>query len=135
MRGKYLRRFGGFLLAALLVPGIVAVLSSSTAQAQRRVVIVRTYRPFYRPFYRDPFWDSYGRFDRYNYYSQYVFGNSERALDQGYHDGLKTGEGDVKHQRSYNPERSHYYHDAGFGNFAEVYRTGFSRGYADGYRS
>ena len=25
-------------------------------------------------------------------------------------------------------------HDAGFGNFAEVYRSGFSRGYQDGYR-
>jgi len=135
MKGKYLPKLGGFLLAALLVPGVVTALSSTTAQAQRRVVIVRTYRPYYRPFYRDPLWDPYGRFGRYNYYSEYVFSSSDRAFEQGYHDGKKTGEGDVKHQRSYNPERSHYFHDAGFGNFAEVYRNGFSRGYADGYRA
>lgn len=34
--------------------------------------------------------------------------------------------------KSFNPKRSHYYHDAGFGNFAEVYRSG-SRGYQEGY--
>ena len=38
-------------------------------------------------------------------------------------------------RRSYNPERSHYYHDAGFGYFAEAYREGFVRGDAEGYRS
>ena len=56
MRGKYLRKFGGLILATLLLPGVVALLSSTTAQAQRRVVIVRTYRPYYRPYYYDPFW-------------------------------------------------------------------------------
>ena len=39
MRGKYLRKLGGFILAALMLPGVV-MLSSGTAQAQRRVVIV-----------------------------------------------------------------------------------------------
>src|SRR5712691_9496311 len=133
MKGKYLRRIGGFILAALLIPGI-AIVSNSTAQAQRgrRVVIVR---PVYRPFYWDPFWDPYWGFSRYNYYSQYVFSSSEKAFTQGYHDGLKTGEGDAKHHRSYDPERSHYFHDAGFGNYAEAYREGFARGYADGYRA
>ena len=58
MKGKYLRRFLGFIVAALLLPGVVTLLSSSTAEAQRRVVIVRTYRPFYRP------WGwGYNRFD------------------------------------------------------------------------
>jgi hypothetical protein len=134
MRGKYLRRFGGFILAALLLPGVVTLFSTTTAQAQRRVVIVRTYRPFYRPYYyRDPFWSPW--YYRNNYYNEYVFSSSERAVNQGYHDGLKTGEGDAKHNRSYNPERSHYFQDAGFGNFASAYREGFSRGYADGFRS
>ena len=129
MRGKYLRRIGGVILATLLLPGI-AFVSSSTAQAQgrRRVVIIRPYRPWH---YRDPFW----RFDRYNRYSYYVFSNSEKAFNRGYKDGFKTGEGDAKNRRSYDPERSHYFQEAGFGNFGEVYRSGFLRGYADGYRS
>ena len=132
MRGKYLRKLGGFILAALLLPGVVTLFSSVNAQAQRRVVVVRTYRPFYGPWgYRDPFW----RYNRYNYYSQYVFSSSERAFNQGYHDGLKTGEGDMHHRRSYDPERSHYFQEAGFGNFAEAYRNGFARGYADGFRA
>ena len=134
MRGKYLRRFAGFLLAALLLPGVITLLSSTTAQAQRRVVIVRTYRPFYRPFYRDPFWNPYW-YDRSSYYNEYVFSSSDRAANQGYHDGLKTGQSDVEHRRSYDPERSHYFHDAGFGNYASAYREGFARGYSDGFRS
>ena len=134
MRGKYLRKFGGLILATLLLPGAVAFLSSTTAQAQRRVVIVRTYRPYYRPYYYDPFYDPY-RFNRFNYYNQYVFSSSDRAVNQGYHDGLKTGQGDAEHNRSYNPERSHYFQEAGFGNFAGAYREGFARGYADGYRT
>ncbi len=134
MRGKYLRRFGSFLLAALLLPGVITLLSSTIAQAQRRVVIVRTYRPFYRPFYRDPFWDPYW-YDRSSYYNEYVFSSSNRAANQGYHDGLKTGQSDVEHRRSYDPERSHYFHDAGFGNYASAYREGFARGYSDGFRS
>ncbi len=134
MRGKYLRRFAGFLLAALLLPGVITLLSSTTTQAQRRVVIVRTYRPFYRPFYRDPFWDPYS-YDRSRYYNEYVFSSSDRAANQGYHDGLKTGQSDVEHRRSYDPERSHYFHDAGFGNYASAYREGFARGYSDGFRS
>jgi hypothetical protein len=64
-----------------------------------------------------------------------VFGDSVAADSQGYHDGLKTGEEDAHHGRSYDPERSHYFKDAGFGNFAEVYREGFERGYSAGFRS
>ena len=133
MRGKYLRRFAGFLLAALLLPGVITLLSSTTTRAQRRVVIVRTYRPFYRPFYRDPFWSP--SYDRYSNYNEYVFSSSDRAANQGYHDGLKTGQSDAEHRRSYDPERSHYFHDAGFGNYASAYREGFARGYSDGFRS
>jgi len=132
MKGKYLRKFGSIVLAALLLPAAVALLSSTSAQAQRRVVVVRTYRPFYRPWgYRrwnyDPYFDSR--------YGHYVFKSSESAYSEGYHDGLKTGEGDAKHRRSYDPQRSHYFQEAGFGNFGEVYRSGFARGYADGFRS
>ena len=136
----------------------IAFVSSSTVQAQgrRRGVIVRPY-PYriYRRF--DAFgYDRWG-FDRWGYdrfgrdrwgnqrgydpwspygsqYRQYVFRDSEAAVNQAYKDGFKTGKDDGKKAKSFNPQRSHYYHDAGFGNFAEVYRSGFSRGYQDGYR-
>ena len=136
MKGKYLRKLGSIVLVALLLPAAVALLSSTSAQAQRRVVIVRTYRPFYRPWgwgYRR--WDYDPYFDYYSRYGHYIFKSSESASSEGYHDGLKTGEGDAKHRRSYDPQRSHYFQEAGFGNFGEVYRSGFARGYADGFRS
>ena len=138
MRGRYLRRFGAIILTVLILPGVVSLLSSTTTQAQRRQVIV-VRRPIYRPIYRPWGWrrplgyDPY--FDYYSRYGQYVFKSSDGAYNQGYHDGLKTGEGDVKHRRSYDPQRSHYFQEAGFGNFGEVYRSGFLRGYADGFRS
>ena len=125
------------MLAALILPGLGALPGTSTAQAQRRIIVVRRpiYRPFYRPWgWRDPFgYDPY--FDYYNRYSQYVFRNSDAAYGQGFHDGSKTGQGDVKHSRTYDPQRSHYYQEAGFGNFGEVYRSGFMHGYASVYRS
>jgi hypothetical protein len=133
---KYLRKFGGLFLAFILLPGAVMFLSSTNAEAQRRgrVIIVRpTYRRFYNPWwgwgYRDPYFDYYGR------YGHYVFDNSDNAFNEGYHDGLKTGQGDAKHRRTFDPQRSHYFEEAGFGNFGEVYRNGFLRGYADGFRS
>ena len=137
MKGKYLRKLGGFVLAVLLLPGVVALLSSTVTQAQRRIVVMR--RPIYRPFYRPWGWrrplgyDPY--FDYYSRYGHYIFKSSEAAGNEGYHDGLKTGQGDAKNRRSYDPQRSHYFQEAGFGNFGEVYRQGFVRGYADGYRS
>jgi len=136
MKGKYLRRIGGLILATLMLAGI-AFVSPSSVQAQgrhRQIVIVRPYPyRFYSPFgFRrwgyDP-WSPYG-----SYYSQYVFDNADSAANQGYRDGYKTGKDDGKKDKSFNPQRSHYYHDSGFGNYAEVYRSGFSRGYDEGYR-
>jgi hypothetical protein len=128
-----MRRIGGFMLAALLLAG-VGVASGTSAQAQRRyarrVIIVRPYRPF-RPFGYPYGW--YGPYGFYNQYNQYVFSNSEAADNQGYHDGFKTGSEDGRKHKSYDPERSHYFHDAGFGNYAGAFREGFSRGYRDGY--
>jgi ribosome modulation factor len=143
MKGKYLRKIGGLALSVLMLFGI-AFLSSSEAQAQRRrrIVIVRPY-PYriYRPFgfgYRNWWGYPYGwGYDPWGYnfrYSHYVFDDSERAGNQGYKDGFKTGQDDGKKDKSYDPQRSHYFKEAGFGNFAEVYRSAFSRGYQDGYR-
>jgi len=146
MRGKYLRRIGGFVLAGLMLTGIAFMSSSNvSAQGRRRIIVrpnpYRIHRSFgfgYRSRWGYPYgynrwgydpWSPYG-----NYYSQYVFENSDSAVNQGYKDGFKTGKDDGKKSKSFNPQRSHYYHDSGFGNFAEVYRSGFSRGYQDGFR-
>ena len=134
MMRKYFRKFGGIVLSALLLPGIIVAFSSTTASAQRgRVIIVR--RPIYRPFWGWRRWDYDPYFDYYSRYGHYVFNNAEKASRQGYDDGLKTGEGDARHRRTYDPQRSHYYQEAGFGNFGEVYRSGFLRGYDNGFRS
>ena len=131
MRGKYSSGFCRLILAALLLAAPCTLLSSTPVQAQRRVVVVRTYRPWwgYRRFGYDPYFDYYSR------YGQYVFSSSDAAYSRGYKEGVKTGAGDAKHRRSYDPQRSHYFEEAGFGNFGEVYRSGFARGYADGFRS
>lgn len=146
MKGKYLRKIGSFVLAILMLSGIAFVAASDVqAQGRRRVIVrpnpYRIHRPFgfrYRSWWGYP----YG-YDRWGYdpwspygmrYRRYVFDNSDKAVNQGYKDGFKTGKDDGKKAKSYNPERSHYYHDSGFGNFAEVYRSGFSRGYQEGYR-
>ncbi len=155
MKGKYLRRIGGLALSALMLFGI-AFVSSTKVQAQqqhqqqqqrragRRVVIVRPYYRTYRPFgwgYRNYWGYPYGYgwgYDPWSYnfrYSHYVFDDSEEATRQAHKDGFKTGKDDGKKDKSYNPQRSHYFKEAGFGNFAEVYRSAFSRGYEEGYRA
>ena len=144
MKGKYLRRVGGLILTALLLTGI-AFISPSDVQAQgrRRVVIVqpipyRIYRPFRfgRSYWGYPYGWGYSPWGPYgSYYSHYVFDNGEDAVNQAYKDCFKTGRDDGKKAKSFSPERSHYFKEAGFGNFAEAYRTGFSRGYHEGYRA
>ena len=142
MKGKYLRRIGGLALSALMLFGI-AFVSTSEVQAQtkarRRIVIVRPiYRPFgwgYRNWWGYPYGWGYDPWSHYGFrYSHYVFDNSEEAVEQAHKDGFKTGKDDGKKDKSYNPQRSHYFKEAGFGNFAEVYRSAFSRGYDEGYR-
>jgi hypothetical protein len=131
-RKNLLRRIGGFVLGASLVFG-VATMSSSAVQAQRGFHGGFRSRVFIGP----RFWYGYpyGYYGYpYGYYSQYVFSSSEAADTRGYQDGLKTGSNDARRGQSYDPERSHYFKDAGFGNFAEDYREGFSDGYSDGFR-
>jgi len=140
MKGKYLRRIGGLILTAVLLTGVAFVSPSDVqAQGRRRVIIVRPIRPFgFRHYWGYPYGWGYGPYGPWgpygSYYGRYVFDNSEEALNQAYTDGYKTGRDDGKKAKSYSPERSHYFKESGFGNFAESYRTGFSRGYQDGYR-
>ena len=136
-RKNFLRRFGGLLLAAVLLPGML-MLSGTTAQARgrwhggRTVVIAPRIGVGYRRGWYGPGWNGY--YYR-NGYSEFVFANSAAAESQGYHDGLQTGSADAKSGKSNDPERSHYFQDAGFGNFAEAYRQGFLDGYSNGFRS
>lgn len=133
MKRNNLHKIAIFILMVLLIPGVMSF-SSTTAQAQHRaVVVVRPFPRFHRGFGWYPYPYPYPYY--YGYYNNYVFGSSESAYDQGYRDGLKTGENDARRRQSYNPERSHYFHDAGFGNYAGEYRDGFMSGYENGYRS
>ena len=144
---KHLKRIGGFVLAALMLSGVAFVSASDVeAQSRRRIIVVRPnpYR-IYRPFgygYRNWWGYPYG-YNRWDYdpwspfggrYRQYVFDNGDEALNAGQKQGFKTGKDDGKKAKSYSPERSHYFKEAGFGNFGEVYRSGFARGYREGYR-
>lgn len=141
MKGKYMRRIGGIVLGALMLFGVTLATAADT-QAQsrrRRVIIVRpTYR-FYRPFGFNDWWYNrhfgYDPWSPYGFrYRQYVFDNSEEAVEKGYERGFKTGKDDGKKAKSFSFERSHYFKEAGFGNFADSYRSGFSRGYGEGYK-
>src|ERR1041384_2228682 len=98
MKGKYLRKLGSLVLTLLVLPGVVALFSSTTANAQRRARVIIVRRPGYGRFY-NPWWgyqpwryDPY--FDYYSRYGHYVFNNSESAFNQGFEDGAKTGRND-----------------------------------------
>ena len=140
MKGQYLLRgMRNLILGVLLILG-VTVMSSNVVNAQRRFDGrfhgggFRT-RVFIGPTFGYPYWYGYPYGYVYGYDGRYVFGDSVGADSQGYHDGLKTGEADARHGRRYDPERSHYFRNAGFGNFAAAYREGFDRGYSVGFRS
>ena len=77
------------------------------------------------------------------------YGNySQMAYQQGYQDGIYTGQNDGARGQSYNPQRSHFYRnghgDGGgyYGNngrygdsqFKQAYRQGFLQGYDQGFR-
>jgi hypothetical protein len=146
MKGKYMRRIGGIVLGAVMLLGVTFATADAQAQSKRRRVIIvrpnpyRIYRPFgyrdwwyYRHFGYDPF--GYDPWSPYGFrYRQYVFDNSEEAVEKGYERGFQTGKDDGKKAKSFSPERSHYFKEAGFGNFADFYRNGFSRGYGEGYK-
>jgi len=137
MKGKYLRKLASLVLTLLVLSGVVALFSGTTAQAQRRVIIVRqpVYRPWFGYGYRPWGWGYDPYFDYYSRYGHYVFNSADAAFNQGHEDGLRTGSHDAKDRKTFNPQRSHYYQEAGYGNFGEVYRSGFLRGYDNGFRS
>src|SRR5205085_6591866 len=102
--------------------GYFVTTPATQAQSRRRVVIVRRYYRIYRPWrfgYRSwwgyPYGWGYGPWSPYGFsYGHYVFDNSEEAGTQAYKDGFKTGKDDGKKNKSYDPQRSHYFKEAGF---------------------
>lgn len=69
---------------------------------------------------------------------------SSNAYERGYQDGLYTGANDGRRGQDYNPERSHFYREAGSGFFSFyggrdtynlAYRDGFVSGYNEGYEN
>ncbi len=142
MKGKsLLRGIPGLVLGAILLFAVTAS-SSTNVNAQGRFhggfngrfhgggFHTRVFiGPTFGYGYRYPYWYGYP----YGYNGRYVFWDSAAADNQGYYDGLKTAADDARHEHRYDPERSHYFRDAGFGNFADAYRAGFERGYSAGF--
>ena len=81
---------------------------------------------------------TYGNYGNNGRYGNYGNG-SQVAVNQGYQDGLYTGASDAQRGQNYNPQRSHFYRNghgnsSGYYGSAQAYRSGFLRGYDEGYR-
>ena len=135
MKSHYLSSKTGRIL--LVLSFLVGVGMVSTASAQNW------------PYNQDPYYrqqnrrdDRYGRNGGYNNMYQI-------AAQQGYQDGLYTGQNDAARRQNYNPQRSHFYRNGhgdngNYGNygrygnnsyqFQQAYRQGFMQGYNEGYQ-
>lgn len=134
MKSHYLRSKTGRILLALSF--LVGVGMVSTASAQNW------------PYNQDPYGRQNRRDDRYGRGG----GNNNMyqiAAQQGYQDGMYTGQNDAAKRQNYNPQRSHFYRNGhgdngSYGNngryggnsyqYQEAYRQGFMQGYNDGYQ-
>src|SRR5262252_1887638 len=131
MKSHYLNSKTGRILLALSF--LVGVGMVSTASAQNWPSNQDPYRQNRRD-------DRYGRNGGYNNNMYQV------AAQQGYQDGMYTGENDAARRQNYNPQRSHYYRNGhgdngNYGNngrssyqFQQAYRQGFMQGYNEGYQ-
>jgi hypothetical protein len=136
MKSLNLRSKTGRILLALSFLVGVGLVSTASAQSWPY-----NQDPYYRQNRRD---DRYGRNGGYNNMYQI-------AAQQGYQDGLYTGQNDSARGQNYNPQRSHFYRNGhgdngsygGYGNngrygnsyqFQQAYRQGFMQGYNEGYQ-
>jgi hypothetical protein len=129
MNSHHLRNKVGRILMALAFMAGIGIASSTAVQAQ--------YPQW--PYGQDPYRNrDYRRNDRYGNISQV-------AINQGYQDGLYTGSRDAQRGQNYDPQRSHFYrnghgNNGGYGRidntyqFQQAYRSGFLRGYQEGYQ-
>lgn len=88
------------------------------------------------------------RNDDWRYRRNGQYGNVYQiASNQGYQDGVNTGQRDAQRGQNYNPQRSHFYRNGhgdygDYGNngrnnryeYQQAYRDGFLRGYDEGFR-
>ena len=143
MKSNYLRNKIGRILLAFSFLVSIGILSSSTAQAQ--------------------WWpqnqnrnDDYRRDNRRNrdYRNDRQSQIAQMAVNDGYRDGIYTGQQDGQRGKNYDPQRSHFYRNGhgdngsysnngryenngryGGGSYYEqAYREGFVRGYDQGFR-
>jgi hypothetical protein len=153
MKYHYLSGRVGRIVAALFFLVSIGLVSSSAVQAQYWPNQDRN-----RDYRRDRDDDRYRR-DRQNDdwrrrnnggYGNGGYNNySQMAYQQGYQDGIYTGQSDGQRGQNYNPQRSHFYRNGhgdgggyygnngryGNGQFQQAYRQGFLQGYDQGYRS
>jgi hypothetical protein len=133
MNSHHLRNKVGRILLGLAFVAGIGIASSTAVQAQYRQW------PYGQDQYRRD--RDYRRDDRYGRYGNI----SQVAINQGYQDGLSTGSRDSERRQSYDPQRSHFYRNGhgdngGLGRidnsyqFQQAYRSGFLRGYQEGYR-
>lgn len=145
MKSHYLSKRIGRILAALFFLVSIGLVSNTAVQAQYwpqdrdRDYRRDRDRDYRRDRDRDN--DRYGRNGGYGNNGRYGNGGYQIAFNQGYQDGLYTGQNDGARGQSYNPQRSHFYrkgHSDG-GNYGryqdpQAYRQGFLQGYNQGYQ-
>ena len=149
MKSNYLSGRVGRIIAALFFLVSIGLVSSSSVQAQWWPQNQNRDRDYRRDRDRD---DDYRR-DR-NRNDDWRrrnggYGNvNQIAANQGYQDGLYTGQSDAQRGQNYNPERSHFYRNGHgengqYGNngrynngyqYQQAYRQGFLQGYDQGFR-
>jgi hypothetical protein len=145
MKSDYLKNKVGRVLLAFSFLMSIGVVSATAVQAQwrdrdNRRDQNRDYRRDRDNRRNDDYRNDQYRRNNGGYGSYGSYGNSNQvAINQGYQDGLYTGANDGQRGQSYNPQRSHFYREAGNnryggGYYAQAYRQGFVRGYDEGYR-
>ena len=163
MKSHYLRKKLGRIVLALSFLISIGVLAGTTAQAQRwpddqngrnrdwenqrnrdRDPRNRDWGDWNRDrdYRNDRGRNNRGRNDRYG---QDIY---QVAQNDGYRDGIFTGQRDAQRGQNYNPQRSHFYRNGHGDNgqysnngrygggyrYEQVYREAFLRGYEQGYR-
>lgn len=135
MNSHHLRNKVGRIFLMLAFVASIGIVSSTAVQAQW-------------PYNQDPYRRNrdrdYRRDDRYDRNGGY--GNiAQIAFSQGMQDGVYTGSRDAERGQNYDPQRSHFYRNGhgdngGYGRidnsyqFQQAYRSGFLRGYQQGYQ-
>ncbi len=138
MKSHYLRNKLARIGLSLAFLMSIGVLSSTAVQAQWWP------QDRDRDYRRDRDDDRYRRNRRNDQYGNI----SQIAMNDGYRDGIYTGQRDGQRGQNYDPQRSHFYRNGHGDNgrysnngrygggyqYEQAYREGFVRGYNEGYR-